>query len=173
MSKEQPTAARTLLAHCLKEQGKLFEAKPLYEKVLAIRSKVLGEEHNKTAIAYSNLAWNLKEQGRYALALPLDEKALAIFRKALGEEHRNTAVAYNNLATILEEQGRYEQAQLLFEKALAICRKNGGEAAPRHRHLPEQSRSQPVSPGTATPKLGRCTSRRWPSAARCSATTTS
>ena len=49
-------------------QGKYAEAEPLYQKALAIRRKVLGEDHPDTAASYNNVASNLNAQGKYAEA---------------------------------------------------------------------------------------------------------
>ena len=45
-------------------QGKLDEAKPLYKESLAIRKKVLGEEHPDVAQSLNNLAQLLQDQVR-------------------------------------------------------------------------------------------------------------
>ena len=44
------------MAGNLARQGKYAEAEPLYRKALAIRQKVLGENHPHTANSYNNLA---------------------------------------------------------------------------------------------------------------------
>ena len=46
-------------------------ARPLYERALAIREKVLGPEHPDTANSLNNLALLLKDQGELAAARPL------------------------------------------------------------------------------------------------------
>jgi tetratricopeptide (TPR) repeat protein len=109
------------------QQGRYAEAQPLLEKALAMRRKVLGEDHPDTATSYNNLAYDLDAQGKYAEAQPLFEKALAINKKALGESHPDTAAFYNNLASNLRAQGKSAEAQPLHEKALAIRRKALGE----------------------------------------------
>ena len=61
---------------------------------MAIRLKVLGEDHPDTAASYRTLAYNLNAQGKYAAAEPLIQKALAIQLKVLGEDHPDTATSY-------------------------------------------------------------------------------
>jgi tetratricopeptide (TPR) repeat protein len=117
-------------ADALAGRGRHREAQPLYEKALAIRRKVLGEEHPNTVASYNNLAFNLNAQVRYAQAQPLYEKALAIRRKALREEHPATAQSYSNLAYTLNAQGRYTEAEESYRKALAIYRNVRGEEHP-------------------------------------------
>jgi hypothetical protein len=46
-------------------QGRYRDAQPLQEKLLALRRKVLGEEHSHIATSYGDLAANQYAQGRY------------------------------------------------------------------------------------------------------------
>jgi hypothetical protein len=48
------------------------EGKPLFERALAIREKVLGPEHPDTAMALNNLAFLLHDQGDLSAARPFD-----------------------------------------------------------------------------------------------------
>jgi tetratricopeptide (TPR) repeat protein len=103
----------------LSAQGRYAQAQPLYEKALAIRKKVLGEEHPDTARGYNSLAVNLNHQGQYAQAQPLLEKALAIRKKMLGEEHPDTAMAFANLGINLVHQEKPREALHYLQPALA------------------------------------------------------
>jgi CHAT domain-containing protein/tetratricopeptide (TPR) repeat protein len=114
-------------ADALMDKGLYAQAQPLFETMLAIRCKELGEEHSHTAKSYHDVADNLYFQGKSKKAQALNEKALAIRRKVLGEEHPATANSYGNLGLSLNAQGKYAEAQPLFEKALAIDRKVLGE----------------------------------------------
>ena len=95
----------------------------MFEKSLAIRRKVFGDDHPQAAHGYNNLAANLQAQGKFVEAQALWEKALTIYRDALGEEHPTTALIYNNLAVNLLYQDRPVEGQPLCEKCLAIRRK--------------------------------------------------
>ncbi len=110
--------------------GAYAQARPLLERALAIREKVLGAEHPATATSLNNLALLLKSQGDYHGARPLYERALAIYEKALGVEHPDTATSLNNLAGLLKSQGDYEAARPLYERALAIYEKALGAEHP-------------------------------------------
>jgi tetratricopeptide (TPR) repeat protein len=99
-------------------KGKYEEAHSLFERALAIRRKVLGEEHPDTAESYASVAHTLNAQGKSARAEPLFQKALDIYRKALGEDHPSTAESYDNLAVSLNAQGKYAEAEPLLQKAL-------------------------------------------------------
>ena len=111
--------------------GSYVQARPLYERALAIREKALGPEHPHTANSLNNLAVLLKDQGDFAGARPLFERALAIKEKALGPEHPDTATTLDNLAYLLRDQGDLAGARPLFERALAIREKALG---PEHPH---------------------------------------
>jgi tetratricopeptide (TPR) repeat protein len=112
-------------------RGRYHDAEKAYREALAIRCKVLGEEHPETAQSYSYVAMCLDAQGQHADALPLFRQALAIYRKVLGEEHPDTAQSYNNLAYCLHHQGKPAEAVPLYRQALAIWRRVLGEEHPR------------------------------------------
>ena len=111
-------------------RGVYSGARPLYERALAIREKLLGPEHPDTATSLNNLAGLLQDQGDLAGARPLYERALAIREKALGPEHPDTATSLNNLALLLQAQGDLAGARPLFERALAIYEKALGPEHP-------------------------------------------
>jgi tetratricopeptide (TPR) repeat protein len=117
-------------ADALVRTARYREAQPLFDKVLAIRRKVLGEDHPDTAMSYRDIASNLSNQGRYKEAEEGHRKALAIRRKVLGEDHPLTAGSYSFVAVNLASQGRYKEAEEDCRKALSICRKAHGEDHP-------------------------------------------
>jgi hypothetical protein len=117
-------------ADVLMAKGRYREAQSLLEKILAIRRKVLGEDHSNTASSYNNLATNQDAQGKHALAEVGHRKALAIRLEVLGEDHPDTAESYNNLAANQDAQGKHIQAEEGYRKALAIYRKVLGEDHP-------------------------------------------
>jgi tetratricopeptide (TPR) repeat protein len=106
-------------------------ARPLLERALAIREKVLGPEHTDTAISLNNLASLLREQGDLAGARPLYERALVIYEKVLGPEHPHATSSLNNLALLLQYHGDLAGARPLHERALAIREKVLGPEHPR------------------------------------------
>jgi tetratricopeptide (TPR) repeat protein len=92
------------LGYCLRMVGASSEARPLYERALTIREKVLGGEHPDTAITLNSLAAVLTEQGDYEEAQPLYEQALAIREKVLGKEHPDTEMLRENLRSLYSSQ---------------------------------------------------------------------
>src|SRR5262249_11201963 len=87
------------------DHGDLAATRPLFERALAISTKVLGPDHPDTATCLNSLALLHQYQGDLAAARPLFERALTIREKVLGREHPNTAVSLDNLARLLHDQG--------------------------------------------------------------------
>src|SRR5262249_50216544 len=106
------------VASCLTGQGKYVQAQPLYDKALAIRRRVLGEEHPDTAASYNDLARNLQAQGNLAEAESDFQRALQIRRKVLGEQHPLTHATSNFLALELWQQGKHREAARMLESSL-------------------------------------------------------
>jgi CHAT domain-containing protein/tetratricopeptide (TPR) repeat protein len=114
----------------LEVKGDFREAKPVLQKVLAIRRKVLGEDHPDTANAYYFAAMNLRCLDKFMESEAAYRKSLAICRKVLGEDHPQTALSYEGVAYVVKSQGKYAEAEEGFDKALALFRKILGEADP-------------------------------------------
>lgn len=106
------------------------EALPVFERALAVRERVFGLEHPKTAESLNGLAIAFENKGDVASALALYERALAICEKALGPNHPDTAKALNNLAVLLKDQGDFTRARPLYERSLAICEEVLGSKHP-------------------------------------------
>jgi CHAT domain-containing protein/Flp pilus assembly protein TadD len=102
------------------DQGQYAAAIPLAERALAIRKKVLGNEHPAVAQSLNNLALLYKSQGRYSEVEPLYRQALEMYQRLLGKEHSFVATTLNNLALLYESQGRYSEAEPLFHQALEM-----------------------------------------------------
>jgi len=111
------------LAGLYDNQGRYEAAEPLYVQALALRKRLLGEEHPDVATSLNNLAGLYDNQGRYEAAEPLYVQALALNKRLLGEEHPDVATSLNNLAVLYKNQGRYEAAEPLYLEALAIDRR--------------------------------------------------
>lgn len=108
-------------------EGRYAEALVPARECLAIRRKVLGEEHPKTAASLNDVGFLLKATGDYAAARPYYERALAIRKQVLGEEHPETAESLNNLGLLLQSTGEYAAARPCLEQALAVNKKVLGE----------------------------------------------
>jgi Tetratricopeptide repeat len=82
--------------------GEPTVARPLYERVLSIRERVLGPDHPDTATSLDDLATLLRNQGDPAAARPLFERALAIRERVLGPDHPDTVATRRALAELVD-----------------------------------------------------------------------
>jgi tetratricopeptide (TPR) repeat protein len=111
------------VGYYLAERAEYAQAEPLYRQALAIREKVEGRDHPKTAQTLNNLSDLYRKQGRFAEAEPLQQRALAISEKTMGPNHPDIANNLNNLALLYDSQGRHQEAEPLLLRALAIIEK--------------------------------------------------
>lgn len=114
----------------LRRAGKYEEARPLVERALEIRERLLGPDHCDVAAAINGLAILYYYKGEYGKAELLHQRALAIREKALGPEHPNVAVSLNGLANLYWYKGDYAKAEPLHQRALAIREKTLGPEHP-------------------------------------------
>ena len=91
------------LAELYRKQGKYEAAEPLYVDALAMRKKLLGEEHPDVAQSMNNLAALYRIQGKYEAAEPLYVDAIKILETVLGNEHPWTITVRNNYQIMLDE----------------------------------------------------------------------
>ena len=117
------------LAWCFLSQGQqglhrdkalLIKAQALHEKVLLLRTQVLGAEHPDTIASMNGVACCFKAQDQHAKAQPQHEKVLQLRTKVLGAKHPRTISSVDNLAICLDHQGQHAEAQALHEKAVAL-----------------------------------------------------
>jgi CHAT domain-containing protein len=111
---------------------KYDEARPIVERVLEIRERVLGTEHIDLAGPLTDLAIINAAKGDYAKAEPLFQRALAIKEKALGLHNLEVARSLVNLANLYNYKANYAEAVTLFERALPIFEKELGPQHPNY-----------------------------------------
>ncbi|WP_066383715.1 MULTISPECIES: tetratricopeptide repeat protein [unclassified Anabaena] len=111
-------------------QGRYSQAEPLYIQALALRRKLLGEEHPDVALSLNGLAELYRKQKLYNKAEPLYQKALEICRKMPGVEYPALAHVLNNLALLYCCQGRYQEAESLYLQVLELDKRFLGEDHP-------------------------------------------
>ncbi|MEN8444671.1 MAG: tetratricopeptide repeat protein, partial [Cyanobacteria bacterium J06555_13] len=92
--------ART--GYYLVERAQYSEAEPLYQDTLAMRKRLLGNEHPDVAQSLNNLAGLYKNQGRYSEAESLYKDALTMRKQLLGNENPDVAHSLNNLALLYD-----------------------------------------------------------------------
>jgi CHAT domain-containing protein/Tfp pilus assembly protein PilF len=114
----------------LQSSGRFDEALPLAERVLEIRERLLGTEHDDVTAAIDELAGIYTDKGAYVKAEPLYRRALDIREKALGKDHPDTAESLHDLAILYYYQGKYEEAEPLLKRSLDINEKALGQDHP-------------------------------------------
>ena len=110
--------------------GAYAEARPFYERALAIRETQLGPDHPSTATSLNNLGELHRAMGAYAEARPFYERALAIKETQLGPDHPDTATSLNDLAGLFKAIGEYEKALPMRERVLEIYENKPGKEHP-------------------------------------------
>jgi tetratricopeptide (TPR) repeat protein len=105
------------------------EGIPLYERLVADRERVLGEDNPVTLIARGDLAFAYRKAGRLTEAIGLLESALTDSLQSLGESHPVSLACRNNLAAGYQSAGRLAEAISLFERTVAECEQVLGESA--------------------------------------------
>ena len=101
------------------------------QKALAIRKKILGENHPITANSYNDIGMVLLNGfGNFKDALSYYKKALGIFERELGEEHRYTANTYYCFAEAYYLKRDYSMALEYYQKAMHIYEKVLGKEHP-------------------------------------------
>ena len=108
-------ASRNDLAYAYQAAGRLGEAIPLYEQVLADQVQVLGPDHPDTLTSRNNLAYAYESAGRLDEAIPLYEEVLADRTRVLGDDHPDTLTSRNNLAYAYLAAGRVEEVLALLD----------------------------------------------------------
>ena len=115
------------LSVTLWRRGEYGKALPLAEEALALRRRLLGEEHTDVASTLLVLASILSASGEYDRAEQIYRECLAMRRKLLGDGHPHVAITLNNLGLLLQARGRLEEAEQSLREALAIRRAAFGD----------------------------------------------
>ncbi len=126
-------AASLLLrtAHYLREVALYEQAERLSQQVLAIRERMLQQEHLEMAQSLHALAEVYRQRGTYMEAEPLYQRALSIWEQQLGPEHPQVAYPLNGLANLYYSQGRYAEVEPLYQRALSIWEQQLGPEHPQ------------------------------------------
>jgi tetratricopeptide (TPR) repeat protein len=85
------------LGNLYSDQGKLKEAKEMYQRALAGYEKALGPDHTSTLNTVNSLGSLYKDQGKLQEADEMYQRALAGYGKALGPDHNKTRLVVKRL----------------------------------------------------------------------------
>ncbi len=123
-----PNFANSLhnLAGALIDAGDLTGAEATEREDLALRRKILGDNHPDLGYPLNNLGFLLLEEGNWQAAEPVLRENLELRRKTLGEKSIVFAVALNNWGRWLQAKGDYAEAETTFKQALATIAQTSG-----------------------------------------------
>ncbi len=110
------------LAVVYARQGKYPEAKTRFERVLALRKKVLPDDHLQMAGAHHALGVANEELGNKDQAQKHYQRALSIWENTLGPDHPDVARALNGLGT----RAHLERALTIWQNTLGHQHVNVG-----------------------------------------------
>jgi serine/threonine-protein kinase len=108
------------LAKVLKNKKHYQEAEQLCRESLALRHKLLGQDHPDVASSLSTLGIVIREQGRAAEAEQLFRESLQLRTKIFGKNHPATARTQAQLAEALFDQKRISEAEQLLRESIVI-----------------------------------------------------
>jgi non-specific serine/threonine protein kinase/serine/threonine-protein kinase len=93
-------------------------ARPLLEKSVALRRRLLGEHDADTLESLDALATALQDQGKLAEAETDFRAVLAGRRSVLGDADADTLISANNLGLLLQQEGKLKEAETYLREAL-------------------------------------------------------
>jgi tetratricopeptide (TPR) repeat protein len=104
------------------------EALTHMRQALALRTRILGPDHEILGYSLHNIGRLLASMGRKQEALDYYQRGLALRERALGKEHPLTALLLESIGIYLMENGQVQDGLPLIERSLAINRKALGES---------------------------------------------
>ncbi|MGV7209993.1 KGGVGR-motif variant AAA ATPase [Oxalobacteraceae bacterium A2-2] len=112
-------------------EDRLLPSLQCLEESVALRRRVLGEEHADTLSGKAMLALVLARLGQVEQAQLQQEAVLDVRRRTLGGEHPDTLAATASLAATLGQRGQCEQGLALQDGVLQACRRLLGPDHPQ------------------------------------------
>lgn len=115
----------------LYQEQKYDEALPLAKRVISLREKELGKEHELLAPSLINLAMIYQAKQDYHQAESALRRAVRIREKVAGENSPQLTDSLIKLAWLDYAIGNTREAESLFTRAIAICEKAFGPDSPQ------------------------------------------
>jgi serine/threonine protein kinase/tetratricopeptide (TPR) repeat protein len=131
---EMEATARESLSWAYRNLSYMDAAEREIRAALALRQRVLGEEHPDTLGALNQLAGVLCARGQFAEGERLARRVLQAQRR-LGHDDVQKMWTMSNLAWALSRQGKATEADSLAEEALSIARRQLGDTDAQTLHL--------------------------------------
>ena len=107
--------------------GDFAGARQGFDRALAIRTRLLGENHRDVAVALSSLGGLHSQLENYDASLDAHSRALAIHRALSGPDSVETTNSLRGMAIVYARRGELERALDLDRQVLAIYRKTYGD----------------------------------------------
>eukprot|EP01125_Pyxidicula_operculata_P016146 TRINITY_DN552_c0_g1_i1.p1 TRINITY_DN552_c0_g1~~TRINITY_DN552_c0_g1_i1.p1 ORF type:complete len:1462 (+),score=367.44 TRINITY_DN552_c0_g1_i1:741-5126(+) len=111
----------------LQDIGNYGEAEFIAKSALTLSERKYGDNKEKLAPKWQELAYVYRLRGKYADAAPLYEKALQYMETLPNPDQQKLAQSINSLAILYRLQGKYDKAEPLYLRALEIRKKIFGE----------------------------------------------
>lgn len=108
-------------------RGLYVDAETIYRRIIEIREKQLGSDHQDVAESINNLAVLLHSKREYEEAELLLRKTLVIRERYFGIDHLEVATTLNNLGMLLTDEGKYEEAESFLRQSLTITENKLGK----------------------------------------------
>ncbi|NND33382.1 MAG: tetratricopeptide repeat protein, partial [Saprospiraceae bacterium] len=108
------------LGDAWRSQGVVDSAMAAYESALEIRQNLFGDESEKVAAVWSNIAILHRITGNYDQAMRIYEKSDSVIVKVFGPDHKRRGSILNGMAIIHAQSARYPQALEYFNQLLQI-----------------------------------------------------
>ena len=110
----------TAIAIGLEKRKRDTESLVMHQRALALKQRVLGNDHWDVALSMGNVAERLRALGRNGEALAQNTEAIARLQRALGPHHPDLALHLFNRGDIHLAQGETDLALADYRRALAI-----------------------------------------------------
>jgi serine/threonine-protein kinase len=120
---EIDATVRAVIGTTYRDLGRYDEARPLLERALETRRRVLGDSHPAVAESLVDLGALLAQRGDRPRAEKLYREALALSERTRGRESLEAARALLGLAEVLHRRLSYEESEAAAREALAIRRR--------------------------------------------------
>jgi tetratricopeptide (TPR) repeat protein len=116
-------ASQHALAMAYEADGQVKKAVELLEQVVAVREKVLAEDHPNRLASQHELAGAYEADGQVKKAVELLEQVVAVQEKVLAEDHPDRLASQHALAIAYQADGQVKKAVELLEQVVAVREK--------------------------------------------------
>ncbi len=139
------------LATCMVRLGRFEEARPLHERLLVARERILGPATLGAARSRQNLGVIAANLGRHDEAVEFLARVLAITEELFPPDHPERGNAARNLGLELIRSGRRAEAIPLLDRAERILAAASGNEDPALLHFRIQRAGLDLVDGTGNP----------------------